>query len=96
MVAAASTISGSAQSRFDEFSSGMKSGGLAVTNFTDTEPGPLGGIAKCGDSNTSGVSMAICVWSDDGSTGMFAMLFKKRADLVKEFVAMRGEVEQKS
>jgi hypothetical protein len=39
--------------------------------------------------------MAICVWSDNGSIGMFAMLFKDKAELEKEFVAMRGEVEQK-
>jgi hypothetical protein len=40
--------------------------------------------------------MAVCVWSDNGSVGMLAMLFKKSADLEKEFVAMRGQIEQKS
>jgi hypothetical protein len=95
MVAAASSITGSPQERFDEFTSGMTSEGMQLTNFTDTDPGPLGGIAKCGDSDAGEVDMAICVWSDNGSIGMFAMLFKKKADLVKEFVAMRGQVEQK-
>ena len=74
----------------------MASGGLKVDSFTDTPPGPLGGIAKCGDSDTGGVKMAICVWSDNGSIGMFAMMFKEKADLEKEFVSMRGQVEQKS
>jgi hypothetical protein len=96
MVAAASTASGSAQSRFDEFTSGMSTGGLKVDEMTAVDPGPLGGIAKCGDTDSAGVPMAICVWSDDGSIGMFAMMFKEKADLAKEFVAMRGEVEQKS
>ncbi len=96
MVAAASSITGSPQERFDEFTSGMNSGGMQLTNLTDTDPGPLGGIAKCGDSNGGGAQMAICVWSDNGSIGMFAMMFKEKADLEKEFVSMRGQVEQKS
>jgi hypothetical protein len=95
MVAAASSLSGSAESRFEEFTSGMDKGGMQVSNLTDTDPGPLGGIAKCGDTGTSGVPMAICVWSDNGSIGMFAMLFKQKADLEKEFVALRGEVERR-
>ena len=95
MVAAASSLSGSAESRFEEFTSGMNQGGMQVANLTDTDPGPLGGIAKCGDTGTSDVPMAICVWSDNGSIGMFAMLFKPKADLEKEFVALRGEVERR-
>ncbi|GLY94837.1 hypothetical protein [Actinoplanes sp. NBRC 103695] len=96
MVAAASTVSGSAQSRFDEFTSGMASGGMKADNLTDVDPGPLGGIAKCGDTKQDDVPMGICVWSDNGSTGMFAMLFKTKADLEKEFVTLRGEVEKKA
>ncbi|MEU7902130.1 hypothetical protein [Actinoplanes sp. NPDC049118] len=96
MVAAASSINGSAQSRFDDFTSGLSAGGINIDTMTDTDPGPLGGIAKCGDSDTAGVPMAVCVWSDNGSVGMITMMFKKKADLEKEFVAMRGEIEQKS
>jgi hypothetical protein len=40
--------------------------------------------------------MAICIWSDNGSAGMFLMFFKKKADLEKEFVTLRGEVEKKA
>ena len=96
MVAAASSVSGSAQSRYDEFTAGLTSGQMDVSNLADTDPGPLGGIAKCGDTDAGGVPMAICVWSDNGSVGMFAMMFKEKADLEKEFIALRGEVEQKS
>ncbi|MET8149920.1 DUF3824 domain-containing protein [Actinoplanes sp. NPDC049668] len=95
MIVAASSLNGSAQSRFDEFTSGLGLGGINVSTMTDTDPGPLGGIAKCGDSDTAGVPMAVCVWSDNGSVGMITMMFKKKADLEKEFVAMRGEIEQK-
>ncbi len=96
MVAAASSINGSAQSRYDEFTAGLAAGSMEINNLADVDAGPLGGIAKCGDTDSSGVPMAICVWSDNGSTGMFAMMFKKKADLEKEFVTLRGEVEHKS
>jgi hypothetical protein len=96
MVVAASSINGSAQERYDEFSSGLTGGGVKIENLADTEPGPLGGIAKCGDTKTGGVPMAVCLWSDNGSVGMLAMLFKQKADLEKEFVTLRGEVEKKS
>jgi hypothetical protein len=96
MIAAASTLAGTAQSRFDEFSSGLNSGGFSVSKLQDTDPGPLSGIAKCGDSSAGGVPTAVCVWSDAGSVGMVAMLFKDRADLEKEFVSIRGQVEQKA
>jgi hypothetical protein len=96
MVAAAASVTGSPQERFDDFTAGMNNGVLTVGNLTDTAPGPLGGIAKCGETTTSGVPMALCVWSDNGSIGMIAMLFKGKADLEKEFVALRGQIEQKS
>ena len=96
MVAAASSITGSAQSKYDDFTSGMGSSGFDVSGLKDTDPGPLGGIAKCGDGKAAGVPMAVCVWSDNGSIGMIAMLFKKATDLQQEFVAMRGQIEQKA
>jgi hypothetical protein len=96
MIAAASTLTGSQQSRFDEFTKGLNTGGFSTSGLTATDPGPLGGLAKCGDSSAGGVPTAVCVWSDQGSVGMVAMLFKKKAALVKEFVAMRGQIEQKA
>jgi len=96
LIAAASTLQGTAQSRYDEFTQGMNTGGFSTEKLTDTDPGPLGGIAKCGESSQASVKMAVCVWSDNGSTGMFAMLFKSKADLEKEFVTLRGEVEKKA
>ncbi|MEV6492096.1 hypothetical protein AB0M20_26275 [Actinoplanes sp. NPDC051633] len=96
MVVAASSLTGSAESRFDEFTKGMSSSGMSASDMTDVDPGPLGGIAKCGETTASGVKTAICVWSDNGSIGMFAMLFKGKAELQKEFVTLRGEVEHKN
>ncbi|MFI5491227.1 hypothetical protein [Actinoplanes sp. NPDC051859] len=96
MVAAASSITGSPQERYDELIKGLNSGGMQVENMTDTDPGPLGGIAKCGDSDTNGLKVAVCTWSDNGSVGMILMLFKGKAALEKEFISMRGEIEKKS
>jgi hypothetical protein len=96
MVAAASTLTGTAQSRFDEFTTGLNTGGFSTSALKDTAPGPLGGIAKCGDSSAAGVPTAVCVWSDQGSVGMVAMLFKKTADLEKQFVSLRGQIEKKA
>jgi hypothetical protein len=96
MIAAASTLTGTQQSRFDEFTKGLTEGGFSTNSLVDTDPGPLGGIAKCGDSSAAGVPTAVCVWSDQGSVGMVAMLFKKKAQLEKEFVALRGEIEKKA
>jgi hypothetical protein len=96
MIAAASTLTGTQQSRFDEFSKGLDSGGFSTKSLAATDPGPLGGIAKCGDSAIAGTKTAVCVWSDQGSVGMIAMLFKSKADLVKEFVTMRGQIEKKA
>lgn len=96
MVAAASSINGSAEDRFNELSTSTSGGGLKIENLTATEPGPLGGIAKCGDTNSAGVPMAVCIWSDNGSVGLLAMMFKEKAELEKEFVTLRGEIEKKS
>ena len=97
MVAAASSINGSAEDHFKDLNASSGGlGGITIDNLTDTDPGPLGGIAKCGDTNNAGVPMAICLWSDNGSVGLLAMLFKEKADLEKEFITMRSEVEKKS
>lgn len=97
MVAAASSTNGSAEDRFDDLSTSTGGvGGINLTNLTETEPGPLGGIAKCGDTDSAGVPMAVCIWSDNGSVGLLAMMFKEKAELEKEFVDLRGEIEKKS
>jgi hypothetical protein len=96
IVVAASSLTGTAQSRYDDFTSGLSGSGFSADKFTDTAPGPLGGIAKCGDGSTGGTQTAVCVWSDQGSVGMVMMLFKKKADLEKEFVTMRGQIEHKA
>jgi hypothetical protein len=95
MVVAASSIGGSAQDRYDAMVKGLGSD-FTVTNLKDVEPGPLGGIAKCGDGSTSGVPLGVCMWADSGSFAMLVQFKKTGADLQKDFVSYRGQIEQKS
>ncbi|MFE9691179.1 hypothetical protein [Micromonospora sp. NPDC005806] len=68
---------------------------LGVTSFKTADAGPLGGEAKCGDGKADSLPVGVCVWADRGSLGVIVLYFKSAADLQKEFVTMRGQIEQK-
>jgi len=95
MLIAASSIGGSAQDRYDEMVKGIGSD-FAVAGLKDVPPGPLGGIAKCGDGKISTLPAAVCMWADSGSFAMLVLFNKKSADLQKDFISYRGQIEQKS
>jgi hypothetical protein len=95
MLIAASSIGGSAQERYDGMVKGI-GGDFGMTGLKDVDPGPLGGIAKCGDGAVTTVPLGICMWADSGSFAMLVLFNKKGADLQKDFVAYRGQIEQKS
>ncbi len=71
-------------------------GGLDVTGITEVDPGPLGGEAKCGKADASGVNMALCAWADDGSVGWIIWYFKSVKQAKGEFAKLRGEIEKSS
>lgn len=71
-------------------------GGLKVTGITSIEPGPLGGVAKCGKANASGTNMVLCAWADDGSVGWIIWYFKTITKAKAEFAKLRGEIEKSS
>jgi hypothetical protein len=71
-------------------------GGLKIDNITTAPTGALGGAAKCGSSETSGIDMAICTWADEGSVGMFIWYFKSVTKAKAEFPKLRAQVEKKS
>jgi hypothetical protein len=71
-------------------------GGLKVTGITPVEPGPLGGVAKCGKSKESGVDMVLCGWADDGSVGWIIWYFKSVGKAKAEFPQLRGQIEKSS
>ncbi|WP_168222350.1 hypothetical protein [Micromonospora sp. HM134] len=68
---------------------------LAVTKMSTIDPGPLGGVAKCGDGKASGIALGVCVWADHGSVGMIVMYFSSAAKAKSEFVAIRGQIEKR-
>jgi hypothetical protein len=71
-------------------------GGLKIENIASAPTGALGGAAKCGSAEASGVDMAICSWADDGSLGMMIWYFKSVSKAKAEFPKLRAQVETKS
>jgi hypothetical protein len=94
MVEAASSVGGSAQQRFDALSKNIAPFG--ITDLKDVDAGPLGGIAKCGNGKAGPVPLGVCLWTDAGSFGLIVQFKKTAAELQKNFVAYRGQIEQKS
>ncbi|MEH1029023.1 hypothetical protein Q3V37_30055 [Micromonospora profundi] len=95
MVIAASTFVLNPTKELDDTVRSM-SKGMAVTGMTTIAPGPLGGVAKCGDGKSAEVSLGVCSWADHGSVGVIVMFFSSAAASAAEFVTIRGEIEQQS
>ncbi|MEU6076400.1 hypothetical protein [Micromonospora sp. NPDC047074] len=94
MVIAASAFVLNPERELDDTVKGM-SKGLSVKRMTTIAPGPQGGLAKCGDGESAGVPLGVCAWADHGSVGVIVMFFSSAAASAAEFVAIRGEIEQK-
>ncbi|SCL33004.1 Flagellar basal body-associated protein FliL [Micromonospora pallida] len=58
-------------------------------------PGPLGGIAKCGDGSAEDVGLGFCLWADRGSLGMVIGFSKTGKEVEREFAAIRAAIEQR-
>ncbi|MGN9809793.1 hypothetical protein ACTMSW_10570 [Micromonospora sp. BQ11] len=69
---------------------------LSVRKMATVSPGPLGGLAKCGDGESSEVPLGVCVWADQGSVGMIVMFFSSGSKAKAEFVSIRGQIEKRS
>jgi hypothetical protein len=78
------------------FVAGMVQAGLKVGSLAAVDPGPLGGVAQCGDAVVSGVAAGVCAWADRGSFGVFFVYFKNGATAKAEFVATRSAVERRT
>ncbi|MGC5017659.1 hypothetical protein [Micromonospora sp. DT47] len=79
----------------DEAIKGL-SASLAVKKMTTVSPGPLGGVAKCGDGKASGIALGVCVWADHGSVGMIVMYFSSASKAKAEFVTIRRQIEKRA
>jgi hypothetical protein len=95
MVAAEARID-DPQTQLDNTFAGATAGGLKVTGITNADPGSLGGTAKCGNANTSGVKMVLCGWADSGSLGWIIWYFKPTAQAKAEFPKLRAQIEKSS
>lgn len=96
VVAAAEAPIDNPQTSLTQTFSSLGIGGLKVSNITAASTGSLGGAAKCGSSSTSGLDMAICAWSDEGSLGMIIWYDKTVSKAKSEFPKLRAQVEKKS
>ena len=70
--------------------------GSKITNISAASTGKLGGAAKCGSTEASGIDVAVCSWADSGSIGMIMWYFKTVTKAKAEFPALRAQVEKKS
>ncbi|MBU2662376.1 hypothetical protein KOI35_02520 [Actinoplanes bogorensis] len=95
IVAAAEAPVKNPKTELDQTFYGAGIGGLKIDNITTAPTGTLGGVAKCGSSETSGIDMAICTWADEGSVGMFIWYFSSVSSAKAEFPKLRAEVEKK-
>ncbi|MFF5179276.1 hypothetical protein ACFY2Q_14750 [Micromonospora sp. NPDC000316] len=93
MVIAASTFVLNPAKELDDAVRGLAKG-MAVTEMTTIAPGPLGGVAKCGDGKSADVTLGVCAWADHGSVGIIVMFFSSAAAAAAEFVDIRGQIEQ--
>ncbi|WP_433286380.1 hypothetical protein ACQPZQ_30265 [Pseudonocardia sp. CA-142604] len=95
IVTAVASTSGTPQSRLSQFISGV-SEELGVDSYIEADPGPLGGLARCGDGTLNGVPVSVCVWSDAGSTGALVRVLQTAQSFAPDFPALRAEVEQRA
>jgi hypothetical protein len=80
----------------DDIVRGIGSGEVKVSGMVAVGPGPLGGVAKCGDLDVRGVAVGLCVWVDRASFGLVHVYFRTAEQAEAEFIAIRAAVEQRS
>lgn len=77
---------------------GMLSGftsqiGGSAADAKEVDPGPKGGVAKCGEATVSGQSVVYCGWADNDSTAIVAFFNHDLAEAKGLFLDVRGAVE---
>jgi hypothetical protein len=96
IVAAAAAPVSDPKRELDSTFLGAGVGGLKLTGITSTNPGALGGVAKCGRGDAGGAPLIMCGWADDGSVGWVIWYFKSMSKAKAEFPKLRAQVEKKS
>lgn len=65
---------------------------LAVTGASDVDPGPLGGVMRCGTTASSGQALSVCGWADGGSLMLGIFINRSLVDSGTLFRQIRSEV----
>jgi hypothetical protein len=95
MVAGASGRVSDPVGQLDRAMREMAKGGLAVRQVASADPGPLGGVAKCGDATADDVPMGVCAWSDRGSLVMVVVYFTNGRQASADLAEIRGAIERR-
>ncbi|MET7881012.1 hypothetical protein [Micromonospora profundi] len=93
-IAAVSGLVVDPQKKLDDAVRGLST--LKLNDMAATEPGPLGGDARCGNGWADGVPLGVCLWADGGSVGVVVMHYRSAEQMIAEFVGIRGQIEQRS
>ncbi|MEU8301346.1 hypothetical protein AB0C04_29170 [Micromonospora sp. NPDC048909] len=73
---------------------GAFSGLTAITDIAPIEPGPLGGVTRCGTGQDKGVRVNVCAWADRHTVGMVTFIgFPKSDDPLEMFGRIRSQLE---
>lgn len=66
--------------------------GFPVAEVRAVEPGPAGGIAKCGQSAIEDLPMSVCGWADHGSLAVGFFFFREVAESAELLRKLRAEI----
>jgi hypothetical protein len=67
-------------------------GELALNGVQDVDPGPLGGVQRCGTGRLDGRTVAVCAWADHGSLGVGLFTGRSVADSAPLLQAIRAAI----
>lgn len=67
-----------------------------LSNFASTDPGPLGGVAECGQGMSGGMTVHACGWAHEESIGFVYFYEASAAEVPAQFVQIRNQVEQRT
>ncbi len=78
------------QARLDDAFRDAAAGGFPAVEPQEVEPGPPGGVARCGRGNVPELPMTVCGWADHGSLVMLVFLsrdLEESGSLLRDFRA---------
>jgi hypothetical protein len=70
----------------------LTGGGGIYVQMHPVDPGPLGGVAKCGAGDSSGGPLSVCGWSDHGSIAVVIFYNRDVESSTALFGRIRSEV----